>query len=164
MWKTCNVCPNYEVSKYGDVRRKDTGKILKQNLKKDNYLEVSISMGNRRNVKHILVHRLVAEAFIPNPDNKPQVNHKDGNPTNNNASNLEWVTAQENITHSIITGLKPNDHGSNSPNSKLTQEQIIWCRDVYKPRDKQYGCRALAKLFGVSKSTMSYILNNITYV
>lgn len=164
MWKECSVCSNYEVSKYGDVRNKQTGKILKQNLKKDNYLEVSISMGSRQNVKHCLVHRLVAEAFIPNPESKPQVNHKDGNTTNNQVTNLEWVTNQENITHSIITGLKPNDRGENSCNSKMTKEQVQWCRDVYKPRDKEFGCRALAKMFNVSKSTMSYILTNKTYL
>lgn len=164
MWKECSVCSNYEVSKYGDVRNKQTGKILKQNLKKDNYLEVSISMGSGQNVKHCLVHRLVAEAFIPNPESKPQVNHKDGNTTNNQVTNLEWVTNQENITHSIITGLKPNDRGENSCNSKMTKEQVQWCRDVYKPRDKEFGCRALAKMFNVSKSTMSYILTNKTYL
>lgn len=164
MWKECSVCSNYEISKYGDVRNKQTGKILKQKLKKDNYLEVSISMGSRQNVKHCLVHRLVAEAFIPNPESKPQVNHKDGNTTNNQVTNLEWVTNQENITHSIITGLKPNDRGENSCNSKMTKEQVQWCRDVYKPRDKEFGCRALAKMFNVSKSTMSYILTNKTYL
>ena len=60
-------------------------------------------------------------------------------------------------------GLKPDDTGTNSPNSNLTANQIQYCRTMYKPRDKTYGCNALAKRFNVSKSTMSYILNNITY-
>ena len=67
------------------------------------------------------------------------------------------------MTTHVEFGLKLNDRGEHSPNSKMTKEQVQWCRDVYKPRDKKYGLSPLADMFNVSKSTMSYVLNNITY-
>lgn len=154
MWKTCKECPNYEVSSYGEVRRKDTGKILQQKLDRNNNLIVHFSMGSRNNTKYYSVHRLVAEAFVPNPDNLPWVRHIDNNLINNEASNLEWIEDKWKNTQL---------HGASAYNSKLTKEQVRYCRDMYKPRDKQYGLSALAELFNVSKSTMSYILNNKTY-
>ena len=73
------------------------------------------------------LHRLVAEHFIPNPDNLPQVNHKDGNRYNNTVENLEWVSARDNVKHAYRTGLKSN-HGELNPFRKLTKEQVkqIW--------------------------------------
>ena len=163
MWKKCKINNSYMVSTDGMVKRAETDRILKQKLDKDNYLSINMSMGGRGNTKQVFVHRLVAEAFIPNPENKPLVKHIDGNPINNCVENLKWVTPKENVAHSIEIGLKNNDHGSLSCNSKLSPNEISYCRKMYQPRSKLYGCRALAKRFGVSKSTMSYILNNKTY-
>ncbi len=83
--------------------------------------------------KNRMVHRLVAEAFIPNPENKPMVNHKDGNKRNNNVSNLEWVTAQENSAHAWSYGLRPRkytkrDHSSDSGN-KVYKNVMALCRE-----------------------------------
>lgn len=164
MWKKCKYCNSYEISTNGEVRNIFSQKILKPYINKYGYAEVSISLGKKHLKKNYRVHRLVAETFIPNPNNLPQVNHKDGNKLNNKIYNLEWVTNEENILHSIQTGLKPNEHGEYSHNSKLTNKQANWCRHVYIPKDKKYGCVALAKHFGVAKSTMSYILNNKTYI
>lgn len=163
MWKKCNINNNYIVSDDGFVKSIKTNKILKQKLDKDNYLSINMSMGGRGNTRQVFVHRLVAEAFISNPENKPLVKHIDGNPINNCAENLKWVTSKENVEHSIEIGLKNNDYGSLSCNSKLSPNEISYCRKMYQPRSKLYDCRELAKRFNVSKSTMSYILNNITY-
>ena len=154
MWKDIKECNSYEISSYGEVRRKDTGKILKQKLDTNNILMVNLSMGSRGDAKYFIVHRLVAEAFVPNPNNLPWVKHIDGNIINNEACNLEWVDSKWNCTKS---------HTHISYNSRLTKEQAQYCRSVYKPRDKQYGLSALAKRFNVANSTMSYILNNVTY-
>lgn len=64
------------------------------------------------------VHRMVAETFISNPENKPEINHKDGNRLNNNVENLEWNTRQENMNHAVETGLINNPFGKESRNSK----------------------------------------------
>ena len=85
---------NYEVSNYGNVRRIETGKILKQYKNKDGYMRVELrNMDKRKNCR---VHRLVAIAFIPNPDNLPEVNHKNELKADNTVSNLEWCTPKYN--------------------------------------------------------------------
>lgn len=79
------------------------------------YYHVNLYDANKRS-KPLLIHRLVADAFIQNPKNLPQVNHIDGNKLNNNVNNLEWVTASENIKHSFRTGLcMPHDGGTSRP-------------------------------------------------
>ena len=95
-WKDVVGCPGYEVSNLGQVRSSNynhTGKpkLLKQQLIAQGYLRVVLWINKKPYTK--MVHRLVAEAFIPNPDNLPQVNHKDENKTRNVADNLEWCTA-----------------------------------------------------------------------
>ncbi len=96
----------YEVSNYGRVRsnaRKvwnytKQGRILKPHRKENGYMQITLC-GRSKYEKHAYIHRLVAEAFIPNPNNLPQVNHKDFDKANNCVENLEWVTAAENHLH-----------------------------------------------------------------
>lgn len=89
----------YEVSSFGRVRSRRG--ILKQRLDRRGYPVVTLCWGRRR---HMSVHRLVAEAFIPNPENKRTVNHKDSIKTNNIPDNLEWNTYSENLKHSYQHG------------------------------------------------------------
>lgn len=107
IWKDIDgYIGKYQVSNLGKVRslpRNGTvryKRILKIQTDRKGYNYVSFHK------KKFKVHRLVAEAFIPNPENKPQVNHIDGNKINNCVNNLEWATAQENIQHSLKTGLR----------------------------------------------------------
>lgn len=88
---------NYLVSNHGRILNLDTGRILKPCTNTNGYHYVVLSKEGK--AKNFLVHRLVAQAFIPNIENKPQVNHIDENKKNNHLSNLEWATVKENANH-----------------------------------------------------------------
>lgn len=99
IWQTIRNHPNYEINRLGEIRNKRNGKILKPSDDCRGYLRVRLDGINCK------VHILVARQFIPNPENKPIVNHKRGNKHDNRASQLEWVTQSENIKHAWETGL-----------------------------------------------------------
>lgn len=101
--------PNYEnkysVSQFGRIKNIRSGKILKPNLTKYGYLRINFYKSNTNQIyKKFFVHRLVAFAFISNPNRLPYVNHKDSNRQNNIWTNLEWCTKKENIAHAIKNG------------------------------------------------------------
>lgn len=96
-WYLLNINPNYEITKTGLIRNIHTKYVLIQQ-ERLKYLRVRLNYGD---CKTYSVHRLVAEQFIPNPENKLEVNHKDFNTKNNNVENLEWVTRQENNLHKM---------------------------------------------------------------
>lgn len=104
-WKSINGFSNYEVSNFGNVRNKTTEHVLKPRLCKNGYTQVSIKSDEKEKFINQYVHRLVAVAFIENPENKPEVNHKDGNKQNNSVINLEWCTASENQKHRHTVGI-----------------------------------------------------------
>lgn len=135
------------------------GRILKTSKSKKGYLQVSLSFNKKR--FHTGVHRLVAIAFIPNPENKPEVNHKDGDKTNNNVWNLEWSTGSENQIHAIENNLVKHNKGEKHHNSKFSNEQVKILRDLHK---KGLSNKHLALSNGISQMAMSNILRGITYV
>lgn len=95
----------YSVDIFGNVTKLKNNKIMKQQKNKFGYMNVSLTKEGKQ-TQH-KVHRLIAEAFIPNPQNKEQVNHIDGNKAHNVVWNLEWNTCKENINHSVLIGLNP---------------------------------------------------------
>ena len=97
IWMPIKNYEGYAVSTWGRVRNTITGDILYQEKHDKGYMRVKLFRDHKRH--NLKVHRLVAEAFVPNPDHKPQVNHKDGNNRNNSFTNLEWVTDEENKAH-----------------------------------------------------------------
>ena len=91
----------YQVSSWGRVRNAETGHVLNPYKNSKGYLKVGLSSGKRVMDKH-RINRLVAKAFISNPMNLPQVNHKDGNKENNSITNLEWTTDEINKKHAAL--------------------------------------------------------------
>lgn len=105
MWKDIkNYEGRYQVNNLGQIKSLKTGKIVSPQLGGNGYYKIGLRDGI--NKTRLIVHRIVAEHFIENPHNKPQVNHIDGNKLNNNVCNLEWVTASENMLHAHRIGLK----------------------------------------------------------
>lgn len=99
----------YSVSTQGNVRSNLNKKLLSPHLRENGYLEVALCRGNKQ--RTFLVHRLVAKAFLPNPKNKPQVNHINGNRADARLSNLEWCTAKENRDHAVtVLNHSPGKH------------------------------------------------------
>lgn len=148
----------------GKVRNINTGTIYKTHTDRYGYERLRVSIGNSV-MKTIKIHRAVAQTFIPNPENKEDVNHKDGNKLNNNVENLEWTTTSENMVHSFAMGLHDSNvyKSINSPVAKLTKEEVRFIKEHYIPFDSDYGTHGLARKFGVSKSTIFRIINNESY-
>lgn len=143
---------HYEVSDCGRVRRIKRakgamlGRCLKPKPTYKGYLLVNLSINAKMHKKSIA--RMVAKAFLPNPENKPEVNHRDGIKANNSVSNLEWATSVENANHAVRTGLRLGPRGVLHASCKLTEAQVLEIREKAKTRERGFG-RLLAKEYGV---------------
>lgn len=168
----------YQVSNLGNVKSLDRkvissnrtsylrkGKICKQSKSNLGYMTVGFTINNVKVNKY--VHRLVAEAFILNLDNKPQINHIDCNKENNNISNLEWCTNSENHIHASKNGLnKLHIHrvaysGEKNGRTLLSEAQVLEIKQKYIPY--KYSTKKLSKEYGVSESCITHILNNTSW-
>lgn len=141
-------------------RRMIGGKILKPASVRG-YLAVQPVIGGKR--RTIYIHRLLAHLFVENPDNKPCVNHIDGDKANNDIANLEWCTHRENMQHARATGLAPSPKvgpGETSPSSKLDDIKI---RDIRERAAQGESHRSIAASYGVSSGTIGFITRRETW-
>ena len=141
---------DYIITKEGNVINKKRGNVLKPQPNGKGYLRVWI--GKRL----YFVHRLVAEKYVPNPENKKQVNHIDGNKLNNHYTNLEWVSNQENRKHAMVNQL--HLCGEKCPYSKLTEDAVIFIRN-----NKTLTINEMAKKFNVNRNTISDVIHYRTW-
>lgn len=138
MWKeiTIDQCPTgYSISSDGRVKNKH-GRLLKPCFENGYY---TYRLSYNGIVKGVRAHRLVAMAFIPNPENKPQVNHIDGNRINNQVENLEWVTAQENAQHAVSAGLHRSGRNRAVIQYNMSGQKMM-CFQSIEEAVKQTGC------------------------
>ena len=154
----------YQVSSFGRVKSfYGIGeRLLTPSANKSGYQYTVLTDKNKIR-KSCKVHTLVARAFLPNPENKPVVHHRDSNRANNRVSNLEWVTHRENTAYAVQNGSYDKPDSCASPRAKLTADDVRYIRAHYVPRHREFGANALARKFDVSQSTILNVVHYVTY-
>lgn len=117
----------------------------------------TVCLTKNRHERPYGIHRLLALAFIPNPENKREVNHKDGNKHNNAIDNLEWATSSENRQHAFDTGLKKMAHSENSHRAKFTNDQV---REM---RASTLSIKELSEMYSAPYRTVLAIVRKVSY-
>lgn len=165
IWKVVNEFDErYEISNYGNFRNRKTGRILKQFNDKHGYYFIPLSFKGK--VFNISIHIYVARYFISNYENKPLVNHKDGNKHNNKYDNLEWATYSENLKHAYENNLRTSyldktiKRGSEHYNATITEKEVLEIRELHK---QGFGCRRIAKILGISSATAYGVTSGKTW-
>ena len=147
----------YQVSNFGRVRSfHNSGMRILSPSKVKGYLCINLFKDNK--AKNFKVHRLVAQAFLPNPDNLPQVDHINTDKTDNRVENLQWVTGSENVKLTYQRG-RTVIHGENVYNAKLTTEKVAYIRENPDGLTQ----RQLAKKFNVCQATIGQIQRGETW-
>lgn len=148
-WRTIFDFPNYEVSNKGNIRSKEyndslghlrSSKKLKKQVNNCGYEYVTLSSKEEKH-KTLTVHRIVAKTFIPNPEEKEDVNHIDGNKLNNNVNNLEWTTTQENIKKRYEIGIDGNNY-------KAVEQRSLDGKELYNIFKSSYEAE---KITGIAR-------------
>jgi len=156
---------NYQVSNLGNIKSLlgKKPRLLKQVLCKNRdsigYYRVNLYIG--KSFKHYSVHRLVLSTFNKVEDNKPHVNHVDGNSLNNNLNNLERCTPSENISHAFRIGIM-DIKGDKNPNNKLTSIDVIEIRKIFDNKEKSI--RELSNMYGVCFESIRKIVKRMTWL
>lgn len=148
-----------EVRARGGKYRTVKGKILKQTTDTDDYLNVTLCVNQKRVLKKI--GRLVGQAFIPNPENKPEINHKKGDKKDNRFFMLEWNTHSENGKHAYKHNLREAKKGSSNYFSRLKEEDVIKIRKLWGTGN--YYQHEIGTMFGVDYRTISSVVNRQTW-
>lgn len=156
----------FEISNYGRLKNSITQYIYKPSKCSSGYYSVRTTLGDSEHKIHIIIHKAVAYTFLDNPNNLPEVNHKDGDKGNNRVDNLEWCTSHYNQQHKYDTRLIDKDliSGEHNHSAKLKIKDIEYIREFYIKGSREFGARAMAKKFSVSHVTILSILNNKTWL
>jgi transcriptional regulator len=156
MYKTIPNFEDYEITEYGDIRRKPkkhvSSKGIKPTLTPKGYYRIGLQVNGKYKWKGI--HGLVALTFIPNPNGYTEINHKDGNKLNNHVSNLEWCTKSYNAQYNVFLGINPK--GVKVGTSKLTEEDV---KNIYKCLSAGIKSKDIAKVYKICTATVHSIGN-----
>lgn len=158
------VVPDYEfamVNREGIIKSSHTGNTLTPYIDKDGYLRVKVWIPELKKLKGLFVHRAIAKAFIPNPDNKPCVNHKDSNRRNNDISNLEWCTEEENYRHGYKYGDILIGHFGENNCSNVHPETLI--HSICSMLESGNSQAKIARDLGIKKSLVFDVKSKTTW-
>lgn len=158
-WKVSKTLPQFEVSSEGNLRY-SKNRALKPTYDNHKTGYIYVQFADKGRCRSKKLHRLVAEMFCPNPENKATVNHKNGVKRDNRADNLEWMTHQENMTHAYENNLIPALKGEANGRAKLTTEEV---HQICKLYQEGYHYFDIMETFSITKNQAEKIYRNTSW-